>query len=337
MVRVWFSAWFSTIYRMIDLLKNNEDNMKFYIIGTNTNINAVYRGICDEWYEEILTVDGEEYVKWALEFCKEHNVNVFIPRKNMIDISKSKEKFEEIGVKVLVESNYHIMEILSDKMETSKYFLNNKICKVANFEIVDKAEDFEKKYNKIKQESYFEKICLKYVSGEGGMSFRIIEEEIEDMSILDKGYNYKINYDLLLEMIRKSNKFKPIMLMPYIEGTEISIDCLQTNEKLIAIPRYKSGVRKETIKFDEEKIEIVEKFNNVAKLECPFNIQFIYHNNELYILEVNTRMSGGLYMSCQTGCNILYIAIRKMLNLPIKLNKYPKELAVGYIEEGIVL
>ena len=337
MIRIWFSRWFSSIYRVIDDFKKESTNLNFYIIGTNPNINAVYKNICDEWYEELDTLNSGEYVEWALKFCKEHNINIFVPRKHMVEISLRKNEFTKIGTKVLVECDYNLVKILSNKKSTMEYFAKNKICTISDYEIVSNPKEFQEKYNELKKRNPNEKICMKFIEGEGGSSFRIIEENLEGILSLEEETNDKINYNLLLKMINISKNYNPIILMILLNGTEISIDCLQLENKLIAIPRYKTGGRKQKIKFDNQIINIVEKFNNIAKLQCPFNIQFKYHNDRLYLLEVNTRMSGGLYLSNKSGYNIMYNAICKLLNLPTIIPNNLKEIDVGYIEEGIVL
>lgn len=49
-------------------------------------------------------------------------------------------------------------------------------------------------------------------------------------------------------------------------------------------------------------------------LECPCNIQFKYLDDIPYFLEINTRMSGGIQMSClASGVNIPNLAINKLL------------------------
>lgn len=336
MIRVWFGAWFSTIYRVIKDLKERNSKIKFYVIGTNTNYEAVYREICDEWYEEIDTLDPNKYIDWALEFCKIHNVDIFIPRKNNLEISKRKKEFNDIGTKVIVEDKYEMMKIFLNKERTMEYFKDNEICNVADYEVVKDSNEFEKKYNRIKKDNPNKKICMKYITGEGGKSFRIIEEEVGDISDLGKEEDYTINYNLLIQMLRNTKKFEPIILMVYLTGIEISADCFQTQDQLIIIPRYKTGVRKETIKYEENVIEVIKEFNKIAKLEYPFNIQFRFDDNSnLYILEVNPRISGGIYLSNKSGYNILYNAICKIMGWPLEKFKNKKIIDIGYIEEGI--
>ncbi len=47
MIRVWFNHWFSTSYRLIELMKENEGE-QVWVVGTNKQSNSVIRNVCDE-------------------------------------------------------------------------------------------------------------------------------------------------------------------------------------------------------------------------------------------------------------------------------------------------
>lgn len=51
MIKVWFNHWFSTSYRLIELMK--EDAVRqIYVVGSNRQRESVIQKVCDEWYEE---------------------------------------------------------------------------------------------------------------------------------------------------------------------------------------------------------------------------------------------------------------------------------------------
>jgi len=53
------------------------------------------------------------------------------------------------------------------------------------------------------------------------------------------------SYEIFAETLRTAGKFDDMMVMPYLSGNEISVDCLQTRKGLIAIPRNKGAARHE--------------------------------------------------------------------------------------------
>ena len=111
MKRIWMNHWFSTAYNIIDLLR--QDNNDIHIIGSNNNEYSIIKNRCNEWYHEPVLRD-EEYVDFCIDFCKEHNVEFFLPRRGMLKISEYKERFEDIGVIVMMD-DYNIVSILNHK------------------------------------------------------------------------------------------------------------------------------------------------------------------------------------------------------------------------------
>ena len=72
---------------------------------------------------------------------------------------------------------------------------------------------------------------------------------------------------------------------------------------------------------------------NKINLEFPCNIQFKLKDDIPYLLEINTRMSGGLQMSCLAAdVNIPNIALNKLLGNDIDWSMDKREKTVSYIE-----
>ena len=46
MIKVWFNHWFSTVYRLIELIKEDEEE-QIFVIGTNLRIDSVIQKVCD--------------------------------------------------------------------------------------------------------------------------------------------------------------------------------------------------------------------------------------------------------------------------------------------------
>lgn len=308
MTRIWLNHWFSTAYNIINLIKNEE--MDFYIIGSNENENAVYKSVCDEWYVEPV-LDDEAYIQFCLDFCKDHKVDVFMPRRGMVAISRAKGKFLDIGVKVMVE-DYEVMQVLNDKALAYEELQKEKIGYIPEYFIVSNVKDFSEAYEKLIKT--YDKVCFKFVMDEGGKSYRLIDNSRKGYSALSKKQNSRMTYDDVIKALSEKESFSPIMIMPYLPDDEVSVDCLKTSTGIIMIPRIKNATRIEKIAYDEKITDMCQAIYNKFDLQCPCNIQFKYLNNVPYFLEVNTRMSGGIQMSClASGVNIPNIAVNQML------------------------
>ena len=333
-VRVWFNHWFSTAYHIIRLLKADEQ-IHFVVVGSNTNSNCVYRVVCDEWAAEPRFDRGDEYVDYCLEFCREHEIEVFVPRRNMLAVCRRLAEFDALGVNVLVERDYPTMSALCDKVKTYRMFRESGLEYVPPHCAASSVEEYEAAYRLLKTDG--NRVCLKFTAGEGAVSFRVVDDQAG--CNLEEEVGAKISYENSVKALSKLRKFPTLLVMPYIPGAEVSVDCLYMPDgEHIAVPRYKSWGRSETVRFEKEITEACSLFLDRFKLRCPCNIQFKYDNHVPYLLEVNTRMSGGIQLSCAAaGVNIPNIAVNRLLGVEKQARCDRKTRVVSFIETPVVL
>ncbi len=328
MVRVWFNHWFSTSYRLIELMKKDASE-QVYVIGSNKQVNSIIQEVCDEWYEEP-DIGGEEYIEYCLNFCKEHKVDVFVPRRLMVLISQNRERFETLGVKLMVD-DYQVISFLNDKAATYEFFSKYNGLYIPDYYIVKNAKQLKEAYTAIKEK--YGRCCMKFVKDEGGMSFRKIVDKVDHFAGLRMYPGNAIAIDSLMDTLSMVEEFDDLMIMPYLPGYEISVDCLQTEDGLIAIPRRKGSARHEKVEYSQQIMDMVKIIMAEIKLQYPCNIQFKIKDDIPYLLEINTRMSGGLQMSCLAAdVNIPNIALNKLLGRNVKWRMDTKEKIVSYIE-----
>lgn len=331
---IWLNHWFSTAYNIVNLIKE-DDRFDFHIIGTNENEVSVLKGACDEWYSEPASCTEKEYIDFCLEFCRVHAIDVFMPHRHFLSVSKYKQEFEKIGVKVLVDE-YEKVSMLTSKEKSYDYFLNCPYVKVPEHKVVTNAAEFADAYAEL--ESKYKQVCIKFVKDEGGKSYRLIDNSRKGYYALFKKQNTRMTYDAIFEALSEKEEIAPLMVMPYLDGDEISIDCLRTANGNIMVPRVKSTTRYEQIKYDNEILDVTSEILDMLELEAPCNVQYKYRDGVPYFLEINTRMSGGTHMSCAaSGVNIPNIAINKLLgvNRNWKLNR--RECQVSQVEIPVVL
>ena len=340
-MRIWFNHWFSTAYNLMTELKKGciENNIDIQIIGSNRLDTCVYKVLCDEFYTEPIEISDDNYAKWCIDFCKEHHIDVFIPRRERSSISKYLSEFEQMNVKVMVDNNSELIELLENKYRTAQFFEQNNICKVPKMFIVNTLSDFEKAYSKLKELYPDDRVCIKYNIDEGAMSFRVIDDVVNTIHSLRTGIGLKISYTELVNMLSSVERFDDLIVMPYLKGPEISIDSLMTKEGFVGITRYKVGSRGTIVEYNPEFYEISKKFAEISGLKMPYNLQLRKHNDDWYLLEVNTRMAGGTHKSCLTGFNFPYMALCELLNIPFKMKDISKlkSMLISEIETPVIL
>lgn len=332
MARIWLNQWFSSAYNIINLMKEGEK--EFYIIGSSRNGNSVVKSACDEWWQEPVFQENE-YVDYCMEFCREHKVDIFMPRKGMLQVSQRKSEFEEIGTQVMVD-NYDKVWNLNQKDKAYELFKEKGIGRVPDFRIVTNASGFQKAYEELT--ARYQQVCFKFVEDEGAKSFRVINNKRKRFEDLLSYPEMGITYKEIIEALAERKSFPPVMVMPYLPGEEVSVDCLKTSQGIIMIPRVKGEGRIERIVYDEEILNICADFYEKVGLEHPCNIQFRYLDGKPYFLEVNTRMSGGVPMSClASGINIPNIAVNRMLGIDREWKDERQERMVSYVEAPVIV
>lgn len=336
-MRVWFNHWFSTIYPLMKSLK--DENPNIYLIGSNRVASAVYRTLCEEFYVEPSNMGSENYLDWCINFCKEHKVDVFVPRGNRVIFSKNKNKFLEIGTQVLVDDNSELVEILEDKIETKKYFDENSICGTPDMFLITSISDFEDKYKYLKKKYKNRGICMKYPIDEGGISFRVIFEEDIKSAYLPDVFDKIITYNMVLRVLNDNINFKPFILMPFLDDPEISVDSLMTDKGFICVSRKKVGTRATLIYYDPELSEISKKFAEISGIKTPYNMQFRLLEGKYVLLEVNTRISGGCYKDLFVGIDTLSIYLKGLLGEEYTLPDYKRisEKFISIVETPIIM
>lgn len=338
-MKIWFNRWFTTALHFMEMIRKNPEQRKVTIYGTHPIKDALYLQYCDYAFVEP-NISGEEYIAYCLEFCKAHGIHVFVPNKENVLISKRLADFEAIGVKVLVCPNAELMELLDNKATTYKAIKGKNgtsIFSIPDFYVVNNVEDFQKAYEMLKEEGH--KVCFKPVIGEGAKGFRIVKDEMETIEqLFNWSSGYRIPYRNACEILNQEENFPDLMVMEYLEGREFSIDCLASSEKLYtAIPRMKGDGRVRELVESLELIQLAQQFYQEFKLPYVFNIQVKLNNGVPKLLEINPRMSGGMHISCLSGINIPYLAIKLLIGEKIAQPQPRFGIRASYIEKEMIL
>jgi biotin carboxylase len=319
------------------MIRENNDNRKFIIYGTHPNKDALYLQNCDYAFVEP-DISGDEYIDFCLDFCQRHRIDIFIPRKENVLISKRLANFEALGVKVLVCPDAELMAKMDNKAATYQTVsAGAQIFSIPDYEVVNTSEQFKKAYERLKDKGHT--VCFKPVIGEGATGFRVIKDKIESIDqLFNQGIGYRISYHYAYEILSQQENFPDLMVLEFLEGREYSIDCVSSHENLYAaIPRMKGDGRVRELVDSPELIQLAHKFHQEYKLPYVFNIQVKYNDGVPKLLEINPRMSGGMHISCLAGINIPYLAIKILLGEKINQLEPRFGIRASHIEKEIIL
>ena len=316
-MRVWFNHWFSAVYHIISMMREGEPEHTY--IGSSENAYAVYKEVCDEFYVEPGGLDENAYVDYltAIALCK--------------------SRFEAAGVKLLANTDGELAKTLDDKRAT--YEAVQKILPevVPEYYVAESYGAFVAHCETLRGKGY--RVCYKLTVDEGARSFRVLDERIESGNAVYEKPGSKLTFAAAQKVMKEYSFAKPVLIMPYLDGVEISADCLQTDKGKLIIPRYKMNKRYSEVCFDEGVTALCERLLEGLGCEMPVNIQFKMREGKPYLLEINPRMSGGLQLSCKASAiNLPALALKKLLGKPHDW-RYPEKRSakVVHIETPVCL
>lgn len=335
---VWFNNWFSAIVVTINDLKKEFDDVTF--IGSNGKQDCTYKNCVDEFYIEPVLADSDTYIMWALDFCKHHGVDVFFPKAKMKTVAKNIKKFEKIGVKVICD-DYDTISLFDSKAEVYKYLENKGYGKIPVYYVANSFADFRKYYKQITSDG--DTVIIKYDKDEGAASFRVVSDNflcVESMSETSMNILSYDNACKILQDAEDKGMFKPLMMMPKLSSPEVSVDCYMTAAgEFVAIPRYKMGNRVKQIVMTQQLIGDCAKLQEIFGFKSVYNVQYRWDkfgNPEL--LEINTRMSGGIHLTSMCGYSIPKQVLADALGRNLSQTKEDiKECKVTQFETPIIL
>ncbi len=343
MTKIWFNRWFTTVAHYIELIRQNEDGAEFEVYGSHPNEDALYLQYCDHSFVEP-DISGDAYVAYCLQVCAEKNIDLFIPRKENVLISKNLSKFHSIGVKVLV-CDAELMALMDNKAAMYQSIITKEAEKktslvpIPDYAVVTNVEEFKKAYHHLRKKGHT--VCFKPVIGEGANGFRVISEGQETIEeLFTGGGSRRISIEHACSILSQKDSFQDLMVLEYLDGYEYSIDCLAYDGELhLAIPRKKVEGRVRELENNEELLEIARAIHKEYNIDYISNIQVKFSNGIPKLLEINPRMAGGLNISCLSGVNIPYEAIKLLQNGGNPFLNLNPEMGIraSHIEKEVVL
>lgn len=325
MLNIWFNRAYATTIHTIELLRQNDDGEQLRIFGTHKQMDSPVLAACDVIEPEVdESIIGSAYIDWALDFCTRHAIDVFIPRLHLDTISAAREKFTAIGVAV-VAGPASPSALLEDKAAAYADAIAAGLA-VPPYAVVTTAEQLTTAYEDLVP---LGPVCIKPVNGVGGAGFRVLSTEPRTLEELLDTPSYTARVDEVAATLDAHHAaggvVPPLMLLPYLPGPEVSVDCLadEDGNLLIAVPRTKIS-RRRLLVDDPDAVGVARTIIARHKLASLSNTQVRYWQNPQtdthvrpYLLETNARTSGGLHQTALAGVNMPWAAVQHALGRPV--------------------
>ena len=236
---------------------------------------------CDRVFQVPFATDEEQYINTLLKICQEEYIDLLFPLTDLeIDIlNKNRSQFREIGVLLCIQSDY-CLSIARNKYEMAKLFSNDGIVLSPR---TIRANDFVDEFR-------FPAIAKPYNGRSSEGLQRLMTKD--DLLKLDSIDNY-----ILQEMI--SGNVYTVDYVRDILGNDFSVP----REELL---RTKNGAGTTVRVLVDEKLQgIVSYIGTKLGIIGCVNMEFICHERNYYLIDINPRFSAGVAFSHCVGYDMV--------------------------------
>lgn len=278
------------------------------------------KSLTKETISEPRNLSNEDYLIWLNNIISFHeDIEYIIPGNHLSAFSEC-YTYPEISNRLILGSDPGTIYSLDNKSDFYLQCLNNKLPCSTVFETYNDYNSFLRAKNKLISLGYSD-LCIKPSVGIFASGFHYFTNE-DPLKRMTSGSDFALTYNEYEYALKNSIFSLPEMIiMPKYNGKEISVDGTY-NEILktyamcarMKIPGVGQKILVDSKIYDLS-LEVVKLF----KLKGIFNIQFMIHNDEYKILEVNARASGGIYYSEESGVDLIAnLFERETKNFPEK-------------------
>ncbi|MFB7717630.1 MULTISPECIES: ATP-grasp domain-containing protein [unclassified Nocardia] len=307
------------------LLRGNPDGVDVTIYAGNVDPGAVALSVCDVPVVEPRHVGDDEYAEFALDFCREHGIDVLIPPRRLTALAGRSADFAAIGTSLMC-SPLAAVQVLTNKVSTYESAGAAGIP-VPPWRAVDDAEGLLAAVEELSLTD--ESLCVKPSGEYSAFGFRILQDRPLSMADLLAPPMPTASVAAVADAMRRAadtgERVPELLVMPFLDGPEISIDCLSApgGELLVGIPRSKQG-RFRMLLEDPEAVAIARRLVEHFELAYLTNVQLRFHKGEPVLLEANPRPSAGLFQTAFADVNMPWAAVRLLLQGDSGLRNPPR-------------
>jgi hypothetical protein len=142
---------------------------------------------------------------------------------------------------------------------------------------------------------------------------RIFEDLLEDPG-------YRLDLEDARRRFGSRASFRPFVAMPWLAGHEWSVDCFRSagGAAFVGIPRRKLNATTQALEDAQDLVAMSRTLAQHFGLVGLFNVQFKAHRGIPHVLEINPRPAGGMGLSRHAGVELVELALRDALGLPLR-------------------
>lgn len=288
----------------INCYKNNPDGVDVRVVGTDMNpMTYNFTGV-DAFYQVSRCTD-ENYLYQIRDICEKENVDVLIPcnTKELEMFSRNAEMFE--STRILI-SPYVSLHIANDKIRSHQFFKETGIPTPLTL-CTGSYDEFKKFLERYESTTF----CFKQRNDCGSRGFRIITKT-SNVTLDEKPNGVEACF---LDLKKFFDKGEEYIVQKYLYGEEYTVDCVADHGKVLcSVCKINKNMENGVARISEVVnhkgcIEMCEEVCHRLGLHGNIGFDLKTDSGNLYIIDVNPRLTATVALAEKAGVNLPYLAL----------------------------
>lgn len=258
--------------------------------------------------------DNQERIGWVIETAMTEGIKVILAGRAGSLFEAQRHRFEAAGL-VLVTGGLSMrtFELVDDKSKfTAEAERAGLTCVPAI--TVTNAQELTDAYEMLRSHG---DVCVKPAVGIYGRGFWRFKSGADPFRCFANPDSREVQFEIYLQAYR-ANRDRPVMLvMPYMSGSECSIDMVcEAGHPVAFVGRRKQGLH-QTFENDLPAVKLALKAAEHFQCDGLVNVQTRDDADGIpHLLEINPRYSGGIGYTRHSGINLPGIFATRRLGQP---------------------
>ena len=272
-------------------------------------------------------------VDWAYDMAMLHGVKVMLVGRAGHEFEFQRDRFESVGIDLVtggmsVETHHHV----DDKSLFTAAAVSAGLTVIPAI-TVKSADEL------VAALAYMKKdvpVCVKPARGIYGMGFWRVEEDADPFRCFGNADGHIVNESIFVQAYRSSAKPKPLLVMPYMSGSECSVDMVVHKGKVIShCARRKEGSF-QTLSLTDRAVDLSIHAAEFFRCDGIVNVQSRDDADGVpHLLEINPRYSGGIGYTRFAGINLPGIFAASRLGLSMPKNEWVEGVRIKGIASAV--
>ena len=259
--------------------------------------------------------DNEARIGWVIEQARAHGIKVVLAGRVGQVFEAHRAEFEAAGVQLVTGAlDLDTFERVDDKSVFTRDALAAGLACIPAITVHNQAE-LQSAYAQLARDG---QVCVKPTRGIYGQGFWRLADDVDPFRSFANAEAHEVNAALFAQAYGQSIAPKPLLVMPYMPGSECSVDMVcEAGNAVAYVGRRKQGLMQS---FEREGAAVELAIKAARHFQCDGIVNVQTRDDaegNPHLLEINLRYSGGIGYTREAGVNLPGIFASRRLGMPV--------------------